>query len=303
MILVAVVVRLYIVRSSGDRIGTAGNAMSADLKKGSGFLRDMHSLLEQGKKAQAIQTMEGIISSKAGSERAYESIMLLTEIYQKDGNLLTAKDYYKKALNEYPDYCDYADIQDRLGKVNVAIIFSKIATPESELYEVKQGDSLAKIAKSYATTIGLIKKANGLDTDIIKPGMRLKVQKVPFSLIVDKSQSILTLLLNDEVIKTYKVSTGKNNSTPIGTYQIKNKLVDPVWYATNAIVPPESPENVLGTRWLGLTTQEPGYGIHGNNDPASIGYQCTEGCVRMYNEEVEELFDIIPVGAEIVIID
>ena len=54
-------------------------------------------------------------------------------------------------------------------------------------------------------------------------------------------------------MKTYRVSTGKDNSTPIGTFKIVSKLVNPVWYSQGAIVPPESPENVLGTRWLSLT--------------------------------------------------
>ena len=57
------------------------------------------------------------------------------------------------------------------------------------------------------------------------PAQKLKVQKVPFSIVVDKSQSILTLILQDEVVKTYTVSTGKNNSTPVGSFKIKDKLI------------------------------------------------------------------------------
>ena len=46
-----------------------------------------------------------------------------------------------------------------------------------------------------------------------------------------------------------------------------------------------------------------GYGIHGTTDPVSIGTQATQGCVRMLNNEVEELFDILPEGTEVVIVD
>ena len=46
-----------------------------------------------------------------------------------------------------------------------------------------------------------------------------------------------------------------------------------------------------------------GYGIHGTTEPESIGYQCTEGCVRMRNADVEELFAVLPVGAEVTVID
>jgi lipoprotein-anchoring transpeptidase ErfK/SrfK len=66
-------------------------------------------------------------------------------------------------------------------------------------------------------------KSNGLKTDLIKPGMKLKVAQARFSVIVDKSQNTLILKSNEEVIKTYRVSTGKNNSTPTGTYKITTK--------------------------------------------------------------------------------
>ena len=82
---------------------------------------------------------------------------------------------------------------------------------------------------------------------------------------------------------------------------VVNKLVDPVWYRQGAVVPPDSPENILGTRWMGIS--EKGYGIHGSVDPEAIGYQVTAGCVRMLNAEVEELYDIIPLGTEVTIVD
>ena len=67
------------------------------------------------------------------------------------------------------------------------------------------------------------------------------------------------------------------------------------------MVPPDSPENILGTRWLGIDKQ--GYGLHGSVDPTSIGKQVTAGCVRMTNKDVEELFDIVPVGTDVMIVD
>jgi len=187
--------------------------------------------------------------------------------------------------------------------LNLLVLFSKISTQNSEIYIVAPGNSLARIAKRYSTTVELIKKANHLKDDLIIPGMRLKVQKAPFNIVVDKSQNTLTLLIGDEVIKTYRVATGKNNSTPVGSFKIKDKLIDPVWYNQGAVVSPEASENVLGTRWLGITTDTPGYGIHGTTDPESIGYQATEGCVRLKNQDVEELFDIVPVGTEVTIVD
>ncbi len=80
-----------------------------------------------------------------------------------------------------------------------------------------------------------------------------------------------------------------------------NKLANPTWFKAGAVVPPESAENVLGTRWMGFNLA--GYGIHGTIEPKELGKQVTQGCVRMNNAEVEELYAIIPQGTEVTIIE
>ncbi|MCM8781769.1 MAG: L,D-transpeptidase family protein [Candidatus Omnitrophica bacterium] len=160
---------------------------------------------------------------------------------------------------------------------------------------------MGKIAKRFGTTVELIIKANNLKSDLIKPGMKLKISTAKFSILVDKSQNTLTLKSNDEVFKIYPVSTGVDNSTPIGQFKIINKIIDPVWYKAGAVVLPGSPKNILGSRWLGLSLQ--GYGIHGTTEPESIGKQVTAGCVRMLNKDVEELYIIVPIGADVTIVD
>jgi len=97
------------------------------------------------------------------------------------------------------------------------------------------------------------------------------------------------------------VSTGSNNSSPVGTFKITTKLTDPVWFKSGAVVPPESPDNVLGTRWMGFDLA--GFGIHGTTEPDKIGQQVTAGCVRMRNGEVEEIYTLIPLGTSVQIVD
>jgi len=169
------------------------------------------------------------------------------------------------------------------------------------MYTIQPGDSLYKIAKKHDTTIELLQKANSISGAKIYPGDKIKIIKGTFSVFVDKSENILDLKLNETTLKTYRVATGKNNSTPVGSYVIKNKLVDPTWYSEGAVVPPDSPENILGTRWMGFDLR--GYGIHGTTIPQSIGTQDTAGCVRMFNHEVEELYSLLPVGSKVTIVD
>lgn len=220
---------------------------------------------------------------------------------EASGQKLEAKAIYQKVVNEFADFDQMEAVQNNLGEINLGIILSNLETPNTEYYEVKPGDSLGKISKQYGTTVDLIKLSNNLPNDTIRAGQRLRVWKGKFSIFVDKSQNILILKSADEVVKVYHVSTGLNNSTPVGKFKVTSKLVDPVWFKSGAVVPPESPANVLGTRWMGFDIA--GYGIHGTTEPDKIGQQVTAGCVRMRNEEVEELYTLIPTGTEVVIQD
>lgn len=185
-------------------------------------------------------------------------------------------------------------------------LFSPGPDAQSAVYEVKSGDTLSGIAKRHGATTGAIKLASGLSSDRIRPGQKLKVPTCKFSVVIDKSQNTLLLKGGETVLKTYRVSTGENNGTPTGVFKITDKLEHPVWYkeekdGSSRKIPAGSPKNELGTRWLGL--DKPGYGIHGTLAPEKLGTQCTQGCVRMRNAEVEELFEIVPPGTEVTIVD
>lgn len=219
----------------------------------------------------------------------------------EEGDLIGARKLLQHAFKEAEDAQTLEALKATIEELNIKILFSSIMDECSAEYVVKPKDALIKIAHRFGTTVALIKKANGLQSDIIKPGQRLKVHVCPFSIAVDKSQNFLFLKRNGVVLKSYIVATGKDNSTPVGKFKVTNKLVNPTWFKTGAVVAPDSPENILGSRWMGLDL--PGYGIHGSRDVNQIGQQVTQGCVRMKNEHVEELYDIVPIGTEIIIID
>ncbi len=214
--------------------------------------------------------------------------------YEAQGDKLKAKEAYAQIVSNYPDYEKIEEVQQKLGELNIALILSPTPMPQTISYEIKPGDSVGKLAKKYNTTPQLIKIANGLQSDAIRIGERLRIWTAPFNVLVNKSQ-------NEEVLKIYHVSTGKDNITPVGTFKIASKIEKPVWFkAGGAPIPSESPENELGSRWMGFDA-DPHYGIHGTVHPESIGKQVTAGCVRMTNHDVEELFDILPVGTVVVI--
>lgn len=220
---------------------------------------------------------------------------------QAKGDLLGSKAVYQKLVNDFPNSNEVMNWQKRIDDINIKLLFSPVLTPKSIAYEIKSGDTLTKIAREFKTTPDLIKKSNNLSSDIISPGRKIKVLSATFNILVDKSQNILILKSDEDIMKTYVVSTGKNNSTPVGSFKITSKLINPTWFKTGAVVPSGSPENILGTRWMGINL--PSYGIHGTTEPQSLGKQVTQGCVRMANQEVEEIYTIVPLGTEVIIVD
>ena len=98
----------------------------------------------------------------------------------------------------------------------------------------------------------------------------------------------LALIENDQVVGIYPVAVGASVSpSPVGTFTIVNRVSNPTYYKPGKIVGPGR-TNPIGTRWIGLSAK--GYGIHGTDAPASIGFAKSHGCIRLRNQDVEQLF-------------
>jgi lipoprotein-anchoring transpeptidase ErfK/SrfK len=116
-------------------------------------------------------------------------------------------------------------------------------------------------------------------------------------IVVSISDRKLAVMESDRVLKIFPTAVGAPKSpSPTGVYKIVTRIHEPTWYYQGKVVGPGK-SNPLGTRWLGLSIK--GYGIHGTNQPASIGKNASHGCVRMRNRDVEELFGMVGVGDQV----
>lgn len=107
-----------------------------------------------------------------------------------------------------------------------------------------------------------------------------------YRIIVDLSDRKLHLLQNDTVVDSFPVGIGRIAlQTPHGEFTIINKQ--------------PNPGGPFGAFWMGLS--KPHYGIHGTNDPSSIGHMVSHGCIRMYNADVLRLSKLVPVGTRVTI--
>lgn len=228
---------------------------------------------------------------KSKSEVAQE----LIDEYLKKGKKYEARNILSDQYFKETDNKKKSEIKKKLDELNKVLVFSRTPSPDAIFYKVKAGDSLVKIAKKFNINYAFIMRINNKPRTLIKIGERLKILKGELSLLVDKSDYTLTILLNGHYIKQYPVGIGKSNKTPVGEFIVDNKLINPTWYAPDGVYPYGHPKNVLGTRWIGFEDRNDlyGYGIHGTADPDSIGKDMSNGCIRMRNENVEELFDFV----------
>ena len=112
--------------------------------------------------------------------------------------------------------------------------------------------------------------------------------------VVSLRDRTLALVDNGAVVRVFPVAVGAPQTpTPVGRFTITNRIPNPTYYRPGKIIAP-GPSNPLGTRWLGLDVK--GYGIHGTDDPLSIGHAQSHGCIRLRNDDVEQLFELLRPG-------
>jgi lipoprotein-anchoring transpeptidase ErfK/SrfK len=206
-----------------------------------------------------------------------------------------------------------ARIKKALADLSKIWLFSKVALPGDELsgsYLVQSGDNLTAIGNRYNVPPEFLMKVNGIkDAKRLRAGQNLKVVNGPFNAIIYKSTFEMDLYLQNTYVKTYNVGVGQvGKDTPTGTWRVKSdgKLIRPPWPRPQdqggGLVQPDDPEYPLGSRWIGLdgiggdAKGRTGFGIHGTRDPESIGTRSSLGCVRLYNGEVIEVYDMMMHG-------
>ena len=182
----------------------------------------------------------------------------------------------------------------------------------SEQVVVESGDSLTLIRKRYVTKhtdrlmcTGLIARANGLKNDLIHPDDVLRIPTAKVSMLVDLDAHWLLYLHDDEVVAAYPVGVvEEGQETILGQFTIGEKQEEPTWFRPDG--PPlvyGEEGNALGTRYMawykdGVKTH---FGFHGTWEPETIGKNKSQGCIRMFNADVEAFFLIVPRDTKFVV--
>lgn len=127
-----------------------------------------------------------------------------------------------------------------------------------------------------------------------------------YSIIVNKAYKLLFLYKDESLYKIFPVCIGAHTTdkeTPTGSYKIINRTYDPVWYFEGKVYQPYKVDknNGLGYVWMGWNL--PSYGLHGTNEPFSIGFANSHGCVRMENKDALYIAKTIPLQTPVEVIE
>jgi len=193
----------------------------------------------------------------------------------------------------------------RLGNETILSARMINGDPLVDRYVIQVGDVLAKIAATNKVSPDLLALMNGIvDKHRIREGQTIKVVHGPFRALVSKHSYRLDVYLGDTFVRTFNVGLGADDSTPTGEWRVATKLMNPTYYPPRGgdIIASDDPRNPLGERWIGLVgisgaaVDQERYGIHGTNEPDSIGKSVSMGCIRLHNEDVEALYSFLVEG-------
>jgi lipoprotein-anchoring transpeptidase ErfK/SrfK len=211
---------------------------------------------------------------------------------------------------------EHDDVLRRLSEINQIVVFSPkkfVSDDTQEQYKVKPGDLMQKIAAQYDITWKFLGRLNGIeDPRKLQVGKSLKIVRGPFHALVDKSDFTLDVYMGKPgtagaiFLKRFRVGLGEFDSTPTGEWLVDTKLENPRYFNPRdegpRVIEPDDPKNPLGERWIALTgvsgqaVGKSSYGIHGTIEPDSIGQKKSMGCIRLLNEDVELVYDLLITG-------
>jgi lipoprotein-anchoring transpeptidase ErfK/SrfK len=159
--------------------------------------------------------------------------------------------------------------------------------------DAMKANGLSKWAVAVSTAMVMGIEALGQAVTTVDTTQSQPVQ-LKRTIVVSLEDRKLALVEDGQVKKVYTVAVGKPSTpSPIGTFTIQRRVKNPVYQHEGKVVDP-GPLNPVGTRWMGLSVK--GYGIHGTNEPKSIGNAASHGCNRMARKDLEEMYEMVHVG-------
>jgi LysM repeat protein len=237
-------------------------------------------------------------------------------------NFIAAREQFSDALSSgmLPED-DAADCRTRLTAIADQVVFGREIFPDdtrARQYIVKPGDTLAAIVKNERLDVpyeGILKINKIADPSRLAVGQAIKLIQGPFDVIITKHAYTLDVYNHGMFVKTYRIGLGQNGSTPTGRWIVGGRVKAAPWTppattGKSGTVYPGQPGYPLGKDglWIALqgvdkrTEMLGGFGIHGTNEPDSIGRDASLGCIRLADNDIAEVFALLCDGKSRVLV-
>lgn len=211
-----------------------------------------------------------------------------------------------------------AELAAKGMEINRKLLINQSDPRDVEFVTIAPGENPTSIARRVKTLHGepgLLFLLNGMRPGtVIRAGAKLRVTRGTWSLVVDKSLFKLWLCYEGVPFKEYSICVGADDKTPATSWTVSDKNPKPSWTAPPEWLEKEKglrnpieyghPKNPLGEYWLALDAAGfQGFGIHGTNEPHTIGSKASNGCVRMLNTDVVELAGCVWKGMQVTTVE
>ncbi len=269
-------------------------------------------------------------AARTGLPSDLSALVDAAENAQRSGKLVECRTLLNRVLldSRTPE-SERPAIRRWMSELSEVLVFSATAAPGdpfSQVYTVVSGDSLPVINRKLGLTTDymLIARLNKLaDPSRIRIDQKLKVANGPFHAVVSKSAYRMDIYMGDPpspsavgtsnlaggaepgwvYVRSFMVGLGAEDGTPVANFVVRNnsKLINPSWVnpRTGERFGADDPKNPIGERWVGLdgfdegSKAHTGFGVHGTIEPESIGRSMSMGCIRLGNQDVEIVYELL----------
>jgi len=237
----------------------------------------------------------------------------------KPARTIEARDKLNEMLSTPLSRQQSAFIKKQFSSLAEKWLFSRTVLPGDTLcstYKVKPGGRLGSIGRQFKVPYQILMRINNIRRpEALRAEETIKVLNGPFHVRICRSTFTMDLYLQDTFVRSFPVGLGRaGRETPTGLWRVKpgGKLVSPTWTDpdTGRIHKAGEPDYPLGSRWIGLEGLKgagkgrTGFAIHGTGNAGQVGKANSGGCIRMNDNDVKLVYDLLAPGlSQVLIVD
>jgi LysM repeat protein len=235
----------------------------------------------------------------------------------KPARIIAARDKLNEMLSTPLTRQQSAFVKSEFSNLAEKWLFNRTVLPNDMLcsnYKVEPGGRLANIGREFKVPYQILMRINNIERpETLRAEETIKVINGPFHVKICRSAFTMDLYLQDTFVRSFSVGLGAaGRETPTGLWRVKpgGKLVSPIWTDpdTGIIYRGTDSDYPLGSRWIGLqglkgaAEGRTGFAIHGTNSSGQTGQAISRGCIRMNDNDVKLVYDLLTPGLSQVVV-